>query len=184
MKKFLISMLGRDRPGIIAAATRLLSDKGFNIEDVRQTILQSEFSGIFIITAPDDKDSRMINDDLTEATLKFNMHCFVKELPTTQSHWTECDCEPFVITTRGPDQKGLVAEITAVLASYNVNVTQLQAVFRGGVDPGLNVMVYEVDIPIDTDQGSLKKALHTKADTLHLEINIQHKNIFEVINRI
>ena len=28
-----------------------------------------------------------------------------------------------------------------------VNVTQLQAVFRGGSEPEANVMVYEVDVP-------------------------------------
>ena len=93
-------------------------------------------------------------------------------------------CEPFVISTRGPDCKGLVAQITAVLAEHHVNVTQLQAAFRGGTEPSDNVMVYEVDVPAAIDQAAFRKRLQEKARELSLEISIQHKNIFEAINRV
>ena len=56
MKKYIITILGRDQPGIIAAVSQVLFEQDFNIEDVRQTILQSEFSGIFIILGPDNVD--------------------------------------------------------------------------------------------------------------------------------
>jgi glycine cleavage system transcriptional repressor len=98
--------------------------------------------------------------------------------------WTTCACDAFVITTRGPDQKGLVARVTALLAAHKVNVTQLQAVFRGGNEPGKNIMIYEVDIPTDIDLARLRQALKDKSQELNLEINFQHKNIFEAINRI
>ncbi|RJQ57783.1 MAG: ACT domain-containing protein [Desulfobacteraceae bacterium] len=184
MKKFIISMLGKDRPGIIAAATRVLFEKDFNIEDVSQTILQTEFSGIFIVTGPDDTDCRNLKEALTAATHAFDMHFHVKELAPAVYRWTACDCEPFVITTRGPDRKGLVAQITALLAAYNVNVTQLRAAFRGGDEPGSNIMIYEADIPSDTDPRALRRDLRAKGRELDLEINMQHKNIFEAIHRV
>ena len=53
MNKLIISVLGKDRPGIIAAVTKVLLDEDFNIEDVSQTILQNQFSGIFIAAGPD-----------------------------------------------------------------------------------------------------------------------------------
>ena len=98
--------------------------------------------------------------------------------------WTESAVESFVISTRGPDCKGLVAQIAAILANHHINVTQLHAVFRGGSAPQDNVMVYEVDIPTTVDLNHLRKALRDKADQLNLEINFQHKRIFESINRI
>jgi glycine cleavage system transcriptional repressor len=52
MKKMIISVLGKDRPGIIAAVTRILFEQDCNIENVSQTILQNEFSGIFIVGVP------------------------------------------------------------------------------------------------------------------------------------
>lgn len=184
MNKFIISVLGKDRPGIIAAVTRVLFEKDFNIEDVSQTILQSEFSGIFIATGPDAISARQLTTSLEDATSHMQLHFYVKDLEARKFEWTTCDCEPFVITTRGPDQKGLVAQVTAMLAAYNVNVTQLQAAFRGGDEPGRNIMIYEVDVPLDVDLGILRKALKSKGQELNLTISMQHKNIFEAINRI
>lgn len=94
------------------------------------------------------------------------------------------ESEPFVITTKGPDCQGLVAGISAVIAGHGVNITNLQAVFKGGDEPGDNIMIYEVDIPIDTDQQALYRDLREKAESLKLDISIQHRNIFETINRI
>jgi len=45
-------------------------------------------------------------------------------------------------------------------------------------------MIYEVDIPIDIDQQALYRDLREKAKFLTLDISIQHRNIFETINRI
>ena len=77
-----------------------------------------------------------------------------------------------------------MAGITSVLAAHNVNVTQLKALFRGDEAPERNIMIYEVDVPLNIDQGKLRRDLTVKADELGLNISIQHKNIFEAINRI
>lgn len=184
MHRFIISVLGKDRPGIIAAVTKVLFENDFNIEDVSQTILQNQFSGIFITTGPDDVTPEGLSDALAGDTSELSLHFHVRELGADDITWTTSNCEPFVITTRGPDRKGLVANVTSLLASHNVNVTQLQAAFRGGDDPDKNIMIYEVDIPMDTDRKKLRQALKDKGTELNLQINIQHKNIFEAINRI
>ena len=184
MKKFIISVLGKDRPGIIAAVTQVLFQHDFNIEDVSQTILQSEFSGIFIVTGPDTSESHIVCHALESTTIDLNLHIHIKAMDAAPFQWTTAAREPFVITTRGPDRKGLVAQITSVLAAHNVNVTQLQAVFRGGMAPERNVMIYEVDIPADSDLSKLRAALGAKGAELGLEVNLQHKSIFEAINRI
>jgi glycine cleavage system transcriptional repressor len=184
MTKFIISVLAKDRPGIIAAVTRTLFESDLNIEDVSQTILQSEFCGIFIVSANDSLEQEHLLAALEKGTSHLDLQFHIKELEGKPSDWATCACEPFVLTTKGPDNKGLVAGITEVLADHNVNVTQLQAVFRGGDEPGRNIMIYEVDIPLDLDQDRLRRALKEKAGTLGLEISIQHRNIFEAINRI
>ena len=89
-----------------------------------------------------------------------------------------------MITTKGPDRKGLVAAVSAAIARYGVNITNLQAVFKGGAEPGRNIMIYEVDIPADTDQKAFCCELRETAESLDLNISIQHRNIFETINRI
>lgn len=184
MNKYIITILGKDQPGIIAAVSKVLFENDFNIEDVRQTILQTEFSGIFVVFGPEKVDSMQLQTYIRSATEPLNLDCHVKILDPGPLQWTSSATESFVISTRGPDCKGLVAQITTVLANHQVNVTQLHAVFRGGSAPEDNVMVYEVDIPTTIDTNHLRQELRAKADQLNLEINIQHKSIFESMNRI
>ncbi len=184
MHKMIISVLGKDRPGIIAAVTKVMYEQDFNIEDVSQTILQNQFSGSFIVTGPQSVSAADLRETFEKNTAGFELHFHVREMKSNGVTWTTCACDSFIITTRGPDRKGLVANITALLAAHNVNVTQLQAVFRGGDDPGRNIMIYEVDIALDIDLQALRQALRTKGRELNLQISIQHKNIFQAINRI
>lgn len=181
-------MLGKDRPGIIAAVTKILFQWDCNVENVSQTILQYEFSGIFIASIPNELTPEDLQNYLRDGMSAMNLHVHVKTLkdsgPDADYSGLYDANESFVITTRGPDGKGLVATITGILASYDVNVTNLQAVFKGGNDPDKNIMIYEVDVPSRTDQKSLSAKLQENAEQLGLEIRIQHRNIFEAMNRI
>lgn len=185
MQKIIISVFGPDRPGILAAVSRTLFEEECNIEDVTQTILQTEFAGIFIAQIPKEKSVDWIEDRLNDVLNPTELKATVKRLksdhePALQGRQTE----PFVITTRGPDRKGLVAAITGVIACYGVNITQLKAVFRGGTNPYDNMMIYEVDIPVDIDRQRFHQELKQKADALDLMISLQHRTIFETINRV
>ena len=184
MNKAVISILGPDRPGIIAATSKILYVNQCNVENVSQTILQNEFSGIFIVAMPADLTVESLSHKLSEGLTPLNLHVFVKPLELHGTPFSAGRTQPFVITTKGPDRKGLVAAITEIIARYGVNVTNLQAVFKGGDDPHNNIMIYEVDIPLEIDQQAFYNDLRIKAAELHLDISIQHRNIFEAINRI
>lgn len=184
MRKMIISVLGKDRPGIIAAVTRILFDHGGNIENISQTLLQNEFSGIFIVTIPETLPDAALHHHLTEGLAPMGMHVYEKRIDDSANAGPVVTSEPFVVTVKGPDRKGLVASITAVLADHQVNVTHLLAMFQGGTDPNANIMIYEVDIPCDADHSALRRELFQKAEELHLEISMQHQRIFESINRI
>jgi len=184
MNKAILSVLGNDRPGIVAAVSRTLLQQNCNIENVSQTILQTEFAGIFIVSMPPDLSLEILHKCLQEALAAINLQVHVKPLQQEVSAFVAEETEPFIITTKGPDRKGLVADISEVIASFGVNVTNLQAVFKGGNEPGDNIMIYEVDIPSDINRQAFYGSLREKAADLSLEISIQHRNIFETINRI
>jgi glycine cleavage system transcriptional repressor len=184
MKKVIISVVGRDRPGIIAAVARFLFDRDCNVENVSQTILQDQFSGIFIAAIPSGETADELEVSLADALAHMGLFGHVRDLSTVETGPVFADAEPFVISTKGPDRKGLVARITEVIAGYGVNVTNLQAVFHGGDDPDRNIMIYEVDIPPDVDRQSLQRDLRKTAAKLELDLSIQHRNVFEAMNRI
>jgi len=184
MKKVAISVLGQDRPGIIAVVSRILFEGGCNIENVSQTNLQSEFSGFFIAAIPVEMSMDSLHNELVRGLKPLGMHVLVKPVEIHRPDPRFINSEPFVFTTRGPDSTGLVAAITEIIARYGVNVTNLQAVFRGGDNPSDNIMIYEVDIPSDTDHQALFRELREEVASLGLEISIQHRRIFETLNRI
>ena len=184
MKKIVISVLGQDRPGIIAAVTRALFLANCNIENVSQTILQAEFSGIFIASIPEDRSASDLRSHLEKALAPLKQHVYVKYLEYDKGDYPFDDSEPFIIVTKGPDRKGLVAGITEVIARYGANVTNMQAVFEGGDDPDKNVMIYEIDVPTQIDQQKFHEDLRNRANELGLNLSIQHRNIYKAINRI
>jgi len=179
MSKVVISVLGTDRPGIMAGVSKILFEKSCNIEDVAQTIIQTEFAAIFIASIPEDLLSEL-QTNLEPLGLRF----LLKPLEAPKEPPTPPVSEPFVITTTGPDRLGLVAGITDVIALFGGNITNLKAAFRGGDDPSQNTMIYEVDIPLETDRQSFREALQERAKDLGLELNLQHRDIFEALNRI
>ena len=183
MKKIVISILGYDRPGIVAAVSKILFEQRCNIEDISQTILQTEFAGIFIASMPEGMSEGDLLAGLRERLEPLGLAVLVKEMQHAAG-WEPSESEPFVITTIGPDRLGLVAGITEVLAGFGVNIANLKAVFRGGENPSHNVMIYEVDIPVKIDQMGFRSLLHARAAELGLDISLQHRDIFEAVHRV
>ena len=182
MNKLIISVIGEDRPGILAAVSDLLYTCGCNIEDVSQTILQSVFGAVFIVSMNREMDSKRLQAALTEGISHLQLDIFVK--PHEFTARPSVLSQPFVVTTFGPDKPGLVRGISSIFARHDVNVTNLKAVFKGGDDPGNNMMIFEVDVPVQTNLPELRRQLEQAARQLTLEINIQHRKIFETMNRI
>lgn len=52
--KAILSVLGEDRVGIVAAVSGALAETGTNIEDIRQTILSGVFSMTMLVTVDED----------------------------------------------------------------------------------------------------------------------------------
>ena len=184
MEKVVISVLGRDRPGIVAAVSRILFDQKCNIENVSQTILQSEFAGIFIASVPDELTQDGLRSHLGKGLEPLGLHVILKRLEQQSEDEPSPPSEPFVLTTLGPDRLGLVASITEVIAQFGINITNLKAVFRGGDHPQNNVMIYEIDIPVGIDQSAFRQAIRQKAEELNLDLSLQHRDIFEAIHQI
>ena len=49
MKKAFVTVIGKDKPGIIARVSAFLAERNINIEDISQTVLQQNFTMIMLI---------------------------------------------------------------------------------------------------------------------------------------
>lgn len=182
-EKVIISVTGRDRPGILAAVSRVLLERGCNLENVSQTILQSVFGALFLVSKPKGLDNAALQAAIEAGIGDFALDVHVARFDAGAAV-EPFPAEAFIITATGPDGKGLVHAITSVLAEHGINVTNLQAVFRGGDEPGSNSMIFQVDVPASANLPALIADLEHSAGRAGLDINIQHRKIFESMSRI
>mgnify|MGYP001814600772 CR=1 FL=1 len=186
MEKIIISALGHDRPGIVAALSNALATLDCNIESVSQTILQSVFGAVFIVAIPPGLTREKMETSLETAVSDLSLDITIKSFPVDPPEKGPMaeDGAPFAIITMGPDKKGLVAATTKVIADHGVNITNLRAVFKGGSNPLDNLMIYEVTIPGHVVLADLYRELEDTAAGLGLESNSQHRRIFVAMTRI
>lgn len=184
MNKLIITVLAKDRPGIIARVSTDLFELGCNLENVNQMILQNQFAGFFIVEAPAGLTPESVQEKLERKANGNGLSIYVQALDAGDTYCPDAEGDLFLITTIGPDQKGLVARFSRIIADHSANIENLKAVFRGGSDPKANVMSYQVAVTPEVDAPSLFLALRKKAAELNLDIRIQHKNIFDAINKI
>ena len=182
MKKMVLSILGEDRPGIVYAVSRVLFESACNILEVSQTILKTEFAGIFIIAMPGDLTQEELRDRMEKELDAIGLKVGLKDFKAGTAPAPPCT-EPFVITVRGEDRLGIIPGITGVIAGFDINIVNLKAIADLGNGAQV-VIVFEVDMPEGANKAAFRAALQLKAEELNLEISIQHREIFEAIHRI
>jgi len=89
--------------------------------------------------------------------------------------------ERAVVTVIGKDRVGIVANISSVLASHNVNILDISQTIM----QDLFAMIMLVDISqSDAELPELRKELEKKAEELGVQVLIQHEDIFRFMHRI
>lgn len=184
MKLVAVTVLGTDRPGIVCEVTELFAELGCNVENASQTVLQDEFSGIFVLTLPLDLDLEALKKVLEEELIPLGLTPFLKVVEPKSGNQPLEVREPFVVTCFGPDKVGLIAAVTCVMKKFGVNITNLQFASRSQVAPGQTVTIYQVDVPKTCNLSEFVSQINEKSKELGLEIAVQHKRIFEDICRL
>ncbi len=62
--KAVITVIGKDRPGIIYQVSKILFETGINIEDISQTIMQDYFTMIMLVKGPDNTDITALSEKM------------------------------------------------------------------------------------------------------------------------
>lgn len=62
--KAIISVIGKDKKGIIAKVSSYLCEKNINIEDISQTIMQGHFTMIMVVNIDENNKIDKISNDL------------------------------------------------------------------------------------------------------------------------
>ncbi len=71
--KAVVTVLGKDRTGIIAAVSNLLYQEGVNILDISQTILSGMFTMIMLVEVGQDSQYDVVREKLLAMAAEMNL---------------------------------------------------------------------------------------------------------------
>lgn len=160
-----VTVIGHDRPGIIADVTAVLAALGGNLEDSTMTILRGHFAMTLIVAT--DVPAAEVERALAPLTADRSLLVSVRDVPPEQE--PEPLGSPYVLTVHGADRPGIVSAITRVVADAGGNVTDLTTRLSGQ----LYLLVAEVDLPAAADVVALTAALRATADRLGVDVSLR-----------
>lgn len=173
MTKAVISGIGPDQPGIVAAIADILYKRGCNIVDSTMTRLANEFAVILIINAPNSVRFPELKAEFTTLEESHNMTVVIKPIPDNIGMDFHKPENPYMISVAGQDQAGITYKISRKLAEMDINITDLNAQCIQGDDGPVYIMMVEIDIPNSMAVGSLQKEIQDIAQEIGLEIQLR-----------
>ena len=153
-----ITVLGHDRPGIIAETTGRLADLGLNLEDSTMTLLRGHFAMMLICAGTSAVGD--IERALAPLTEDGTLTVTVREVPV--EHAATSDGTPWVLTVHGGDRAGIVSSVVSEVARVGGNITDLTTRLAGD----LYLLVAEIDLPASADIEAVGTAIRSVASDL------------------
>jgi glycine cleavage system transcriptional repressor len=164
MTSLAITVVGHDRPGIIAQAAKVLSQCGMNLEDSSMTLLRGHFAMTLICAGEADADQV---EAALQPLVKGSLDVTVREVPE------EPDLPPlgstYLVTVHGADRLGIVARLASVIAQAGGNITDLTTRLSGT----LYVLLAEVDLPRSADVAALQARLGEVSTELGVDTSMR-----------
>jgi glycine cleavage system transcriptional repressor len=160
-----ITVIGHDRPGIIAQATGALARLGLNLEDITMTLLRGHFT--MVLLCEGDVSARRIEEVLEFIAADGTLSVSAREIP--EEPVEEPAATPYVVTVHGADRPGIVSAVATRLADVGGNITDLDSRLASG----LYILGAEVDLPDGTDVDALEQSLSKAADELGVGATLQ-----------
>lgn len=163
VNSYAVTVVGHDRPGIVAGVTGALATHGGNIEDSSMTLLRGYFAWTLLVSL--DADLATVETTLAplaEPNLKIAVIELAPEVTGTQAatHW---------LSVHGSDRPGIVSAVTAVVASAGGNITDLTTRLAGT----LYVVLADVFLPPGVDVAVLEQQLAAVSAQLGVEVTLR-----------
>lgn len=175
---YVLNVLTDDHPGIVAAITRAVSQRGGNIDACSQTVVEGYFTLIMVISfaapvEPDALAAEIRGDQTTgyQVVARPFTPPAAKPAPKT---------DRFVLTAFGKDKPGIVRRFSEYLAGQEINITDFFA-HREGDD---FLLIGQLEIPVAHDLARWQADLEQIATELAFTVKLQHENIFVATNQL
>lgn len=182
-KQFVISIMSRDRVGIVFEISNAICGLQGNIADIRQSVLCGYFTMILLASFPENASQRDIERKLaevdahSETAIDFAVKQVQGQAPATP---TQMPDNAYVLTASGPDRIGFVALVADFCAKHDINILDLSTT----ASDGNYVMILIIDLNHCNSIQTVRQDLQAFSAGSGLHVVLQHYDIFRAVNEI
>ncbi len=176
MREYIISVMSRDRPGIVAAVSGTAAKLGGNITHLSETVLRGYFTMIMSVEAPDGLELETLRGGLAIAGQQGEFEVGVLPFEPEPREPGPGIRERFILTARCRDQRGIIHRISSTLADAGINIDD----FYAYVHEGELIMVVEIGVMVEHVQMEMASLARETGVTIHL----QHIDIFRATTEL
>jgi glycine cleavage system regulatory protein len=117
-----MTIIGKDRTGLIEALARLVADNGGNWLESRMCRLGGDFAGILRVQVPEENEKKLIEE--LRALHSGGLSVIVR---SDEAHPLAEPTKSASLSLIGQDRPGIIYQISSALANQNVNVEELES---------------------------------------------------------
>lgn len=162
-----MTLIGKDRPGLVDAVARLVAEHGGNWLESRMCRLGGEFAGILRLQVPCEQETA-----LTQALQALQTQGLSVVTRTDATDALPVSARSAALEIVGQDRPGIVRQIAAALARQQVNVEEFTSECSSAPMSGETLFKAEarLQIPADCDVINLRRELEQIAADLLVDI--------------
>ncbi len=140
----LLTLVGKDRPGIVAAVTQALFDHGFALGEASMMRLGGNFTIMMMIAGAGDAEALLAP---VADSLDLHLHLYAGG-----GRLHEHLAPNVQVRVNGADRAGIVAQVTGVLAEQGFNILDLESDVAGTEDRPVYILYIQgyCDKPLES----------------------------------
>ena len=139
-----VTAVGRDQPGIIAALAKAVLDLGGNLDDATMTRLHGSFAAMVAARLPAGRTAEDARAALAGLAQTLGLTVTVQAVPDAYQSGAHAETLPdTLLTVYGADKPGIVYGVALALAALGVNITDMDTRLTGSPDAPVYVMLLE-----------------------------------------
>ena len=171
MRTLVLTAIGEDRPGLVAALAAAVDQHGGNWVDSQLALLAGQFAGIVQVDLPVEavEDFQAALTALAEETgLRVEASSAHRPAASAPAE------ETLHLRLVGQDRTGMVREVTAVLTAQGATIDALRSWTREAPEGGGVLFEAEAEIraAAGTDTGAIRDALEAIAAELMVDVEL------------
>lgn len=171
--RWIVTTLGKDRPGIVAGVTKILYGLGCNLEDASMTRLGGEFAIMLIFSSRSRLTEGALRRAFSPLERGLSLVIHLKRLTKSESRAPRAPRHPYLVSVYGADRPGIVYGISSALARRRVNITDVHAHRSAGGGPPLYLILLEIELPSASALPAVERDLKRTAKRLGVEVSLR-----------